>query len=308
MSPLEEALTNYLTIRRALGYKLARAGKLLAQFVTYLESIRAKTVTIKHALDWARLPADGSVYWWAYRLSVVRCFATYLHTLDPSTEVPPPDLLPVRGQRATPFLYSEKEVGRLVEACGFLRFPFRAKTYRTLIGLLAVTGLRVGEALLLDREDINFDQGLLLVRDGKFGKSRQLPLHATTLRALRSYLRTRDHLYPLTSTSALFISKSGKRLTYCTVHWTFRKLVRCAGLKPRSAVCRPRLHDLRHTFAVNTVLDAYRSGSDVQARLPRLSTYLGHVDPTSTYWYLSASPELLAMASSRLESHMAARS
>ena len=169
---------------------------------------------------------------------------------------------------------------------------------------LAITGLRVGEALRLDREDIDFDQGLLLVREGKFGKSRQLPLHATTLRALRSYLRERDYLSPSPSTSALFISTAGKRLPYGSVQWTFRKLVHRVGIKPRSTACHPRLHDLRHTFAVNTVIDAYRSGSDVQARLPLLSTYLGHVDPASTYWYLSASPELLAMASSRLENHL----
>lgn len=307
MSGLREALTNYLTLRRALGYKLVRAGKLLAQFVTYLEDVKAKTVTIEHAVDWARLPVGGNGYWWAYRLSVVRGFATYLHTLEPSAEVPPPDLLPIRKQRATPYLYSEKEIGRVLEACCGLRSFFRAITYRTLIGLLAVTGLRVGEALNLDREDIDFDLGLLLVREGKFGKSRQLPLHPTTVRVLRSYLRERDRLRSSRSIPALFVSSAGKRLPYCSVQRTFRKLVLGAGLKPRSAACRPRLHDLRHTFAVNSVLDAYRSGRDVQAQLPLLSTYLGHVDPVSTYWYLSASPELLAMASSRLENHLGAR-
>jgi integrase len=308
MNPLREALTNYLTIRRALGYKLVRAGKLLAQFVAYLEGIGAKTVTTEHAIAWARLPAGGDVNWWAHRLSAVRCFATYLHTLDPRAEVPARDLLPVRPQRATPYLYSDEEIRSLIEACRGLRSPLRVATYRTLIGLLAVTGLRVGEAIRLDREDIDFSQDVLLVREGKFGKSRELPLHPTTLRALRSYLRERVRLYPSPSTPALFISPAGTRLLYCNVSWTFLKLVRSAGLKPRSAACRPRLHDLRHAFAVRTVLDAYRSGGDVQARLPLLSTYLGHVNPASTYWYLSAAPELLAMASGRLESHLESRS
>lgn len=308
MSRLGEALTNYLTIRRALGYKLVRAGKLLAQFVTYLEGIGAKTITTEHAIAWARLPAGGDVNWWARRLSVVRCFATYLHTLDPSAEVPARDLLPVRPQRATPYLYSDEEIRSLIEACRGLRSPLRVATYRTLIGLLAVTGMRVGEAIRLDREDIDFSQGVLLVREGKFGKSRELPLHPTTLQALRSYFRERDRWRPSPSTPALFISPAGTRLLYCNVSWTFLKLVRFVGLKPRSAACRPRLHDLRHAFAVRTVLDAYRSGGDVQARLPLLSTYLGHVNPASTYWYLSAAPELLAMASGRLESHLGGRS
>lgn len=308
MSSLREGLTDYLTIRRALGYKLVRAGKLLAQFLTYLEGIGARTVTTEHAIAWARLSAGGNVNWWAHRLSVVRCFATYLRTLDPRTEVPTADLLPVRPQRATPYLYSDEEISSLIEVCRQLRYPLRVATYRTLIGLLAVTGLRVGEAIRLDREDIDFEQGLLVVREGKFGKSRELPLHPTTLQALRSYLRKRDRWYPSPNAPALFISTAGTRLLYCGVSWTYLKLLRFAGLKPRSAACRPRLHDLRHAFAVRTMLDAYRSGADVQARLPLLSTYLGHVNPASTYWYLSAAPELLALASGRLEDHLEGRS
>lgn len=304
MSPLRQALADYLTIRRALGYKLVRAGKLLAQFVTYLEDIGAKTVTTEGALAWAMLPTGGDANWWAHRLLLVRGFATYLHTLDPSAEVPATDLLPVQRQRATPYLYSDDDLAALMSAAGGLRSPLRAATYRTLIGLLAVTGLRVGEAIRLDREDIDFEHGLLTVRDGKFGKSREVPLHPTTLQALRSYLRERDRLHPAPGTPALFISTVGTRLVYCNVNWTFLKLVRRTSLKPRSASCRPRLHDFRHAFAVRTVLAGYQSGGDVQARLPLLSTYLGHVDPGSTYWYLSAAPELLALAGGRLERHL----
>lgn len=308
MNPLRQALTDYLTIRRALGYKLVRAGKLLAQFVTYLEDIGAKTVTTEGALAWAMLPTSGDANWWAHRLLLVRGFATYLHTLDPSAEVPATDLLPVKRQRATPYLYSDDDLAALMSAASGLRSPLRAATYRTLIGLLAVTGLRVGEAIRLDREDIDFEHGLLTVRDGKFGKSREVPLHPTTMQALRSYLRERDRLHAAPGTPALFISTVGTRLLYCNVNWTFLKLVRRTGLKPRSASCRPRLHDFRHAFAVRTVLDGYQSGDDVQARLPLLSTYLGHVDPGSTYWYLSAAPELLALAGGRLERHLEERS
>ncbi len=308
MSPLRQALADYLTIRRALGYNLVRAGKLLAQFVTYLEDIGAQTVTTEQAIAWATLPAGGNVGWWAHRLSLVRCFATYLHTLDPSAEVPATDLLPAQQRRATPYLYSEDDITALIEACHGLRSPLRAATYRTLIGLLAVTGLRVGEAIRLDREDLNFEHGLLTVRDAKFGKSREVPLHPTTLQVLHSYLRERDRLQPAPGTPALFISTVGTRLLYCNVNWTFLKLVRRTGLKPRSTACRPRLHDFRHAFAVRTLLDGYKSGGDVQARLPLLSTYLGHVNPASTYWYLSAAPELLALAGGRLESHMEGRS
>jgi integrase/recombinase XerD len=307
MSALGQALADYLTMRRAMGYKLVRDGKLLAQFVAYLDDLGADTVTTELALTWATLPAGGSASWWANRLTIVRGFAAYLHTLDPTAEVPPARLLPAGSRRATPYLYSDDQIAALIAAAGTLRFALRTATYRTLLGLLAVTGMRVGEAIRLDRDDIDHKHGLLLVRDGKFGKSRELPLHPSTSRALRDYERTRDRLCPSPSTPALLVSTAGTRLLYYNVDWTFLKLVRRAGLRPRSASCRPRLHDLRHTFAVRTILDAYRSGGDVHARLALLATYLGHVDPAKTYWYLSAAPELMALAGQRLERHLEAR-
>lgn len=308
MIPLRQALDDYLTMRRGLGFKLARPEKLLAQFLTYLEEAGVATVTVEHALVWARLPERRDPSWWAYRLSVVRGFAAYLQMLDPATEVPAAELLPSRPRRATPYLYSDAEIGALIAAAETLRFPLRVATYRTLIGLLSVTGMRVGEAIRLDRDDLDLAHELLVVRESKFGKTRELPLHPSTTRALRDYLRLRDRLHPAPSAPALLISPAGTRLLYCNVHATFRQLRRHAGLQPRSASCRPRLHDLRHSFAVRTVLDAYRTETDVQARLPLLSTYLGHVDPAATYWYLSAAPELLALAGERLERHLEARS
>jgi integrase/recombinase XerD len=304
--PLRDRLTDYLALRRALGYRLARPEKLLGQFLDHLERAGATTITVAAALDWARQPTNGSSNWWAYRLSTVRGFATYLHGLDPAHQVPAPDLLPQRPMRGNPYLYSGTEIAALIAATGALRTPLRQATFATLIGLLAVTGIRVGEAIALNRGDLDLRAGLLLVRHGKFDKARELSLHPTTVDALRRYRRLRDRNTPATE-PALLVSTAGTRLLYCNVHHTFHRLVRMAGLVPRSTSCRPRIHDLRHSFAVRAMLDAYAAGQDGQLRLTLLSTWLGHVHPGSTYWYLSASPELMAVAGQRLEAHLAGR-
>jgi integrase len=301
-------LADYLALRRALGYRLARPEKLLNQFLDHLEGRGEAAITVSTALDWARLPEGGASNWRAYRLSAVRGFAAYLHGIDPVHEVPAPDLLPQRPLRASPYLYSDSEIVALIEATRALRTPLRRATFATLIGLLAVTGIRVGEAIALDRGDIDLAAGRLTVRYGKFGKARELALHPSTVEALRRYQRLRRRLAPPTGTSAFFVSTAGTRLIYCDVHNAFHRLVRLAGLSPRSSSCRPRIHDLRHTFAVASMLDAYAAGEDGQSRLTLLSTWLGHVHPGSTYWYLSASPELMTVAGQRLETHSADRS
>jgi integrase len=306
MSPLRQALADYLAVRRSLGYKLAYPEKLLGQFITYLEDAGAATVTTADAAAWATLPA-GQPSWHAQRLSIVRAFAAYLRTTDPAAEIPPADLIPARTRRATPYLYSAGEVTALMAAAAGLRSPLRAATYQTLIGLLAVTGMRVGEAIRLNRPDFDSGAGVLTIRDSKFGKSRLVPLHPTATSALSGYLQLRDQLHPGPSDPAVFISPAGTRLLYSNVHATWRKLVPAAGLRPRSPQCRPRPHDLRHSFAVASLLDAYAAGQDGQARLALLSTYLGHVNPAATYWYLSAAPELLALAGQRLEHHLRER-
>jgi integrase len=304
MSALERRLSEYLAVRRALGYKLERAGKLLAQFLDWLNERELSVITTELALEWATLPPATGSNWHRQRLSVVRGFAAHLHAIEPAHEVPPADLLPSRRRRAVPYLYSDGEVLALMDAASIIPTPHRAATLRTLIGLLAVTGMRVGEAIRLDRSDVDCQHGLLIVRDSKFGKSRELALDPTTIAALRRYLRRRDRPSPVEPTPAVFTSATGTRLTYCNVHLAFKRIVRHGGLEARSAECRPRPHDLRHTFAVNAILDAYRSGDDIQARLPLLSTYLGHVNPGSTYWYLQAAPELLALAGQRLEDYL----
>jgi len=306
--PLREGLADYLALRRALGYRLARPEKLLGQFLDHLERAGESRITVAVALDWARLSANGGSNWWAYRLSAVRGFATYLHALDPAHEVPAAELLPHHPLRASPYLYSDTDIAALIAATSSLRTPMRRATFATLIGLLAVTGIRVGEAIALNSGDVDLASGRLVVRHGKFGKTRELALHPSTVEALRRYLRLRNRLAPATGTSALFVSTAGTRLIYCNVHNAFHRLVRLAGLTPRSGSCRPRIHDLRHSFAVAAMLDAYAAGQDGQTRLTLLSTWLGHVHPASTYWYLSASPELMAMAGQRLEAHLAAQS
>ena len=245
MTSLRQALADYLAMRRAMGYRLARAEKLLGQFLTYLEERRETRLRTRTALAGATLPPGNPSGWWASRLAVVRGFATYLHTVDPITEIPPTDLLRAHARRATPYPYSDEDIANLLAATSTLRTAHRTATYRTLIGLLVVTGMRVGEAIALDRRDFDAEQDLVTVRQGKFDKSRALPLHPTAATAVRQYLRRSDR--PVTRHSAaLFVSTAGTRLLCRNVQQTFGALVRRAGLVPHSAACRPRLHDLRH--------------------------------------------------------------
>jgi integrase len=297
---LESALADYLQLRRQLGFTLDRPARWLASFADYAEARGAGYVTTELALAWAAQPPGADRSWHAARLSAVRLFARYLQARDPRTEVPAAGLLPGGSRRAEPYLYSAAEITALMTAAGAIRAPLRAATYQTLIGLLAVTGMRVGEAISLDRCHADLDAGVITVRQGKFGKSRQLPLHPSAVTALDAYARIRDEAFPRPGTPAFFASLAGTRLIYKNVHRTYHRLTLAAGLRPRSARCRPRIHDLRHSFAVATLIGWYRDGGDVAARLPLLSTYLGHAGPDDTYWYLEAAPELLTLAAARL--------
>lgn len=302
MSPLRQALADYLTMRRALGYKLDKTERLLGQFVSFAEDRGEAHVRTETALAWATCPSGAAAIWYSRRLAEVRLFARHLHGIDPKTEVPPADLLPARKRRATPYLYTPREIAALMQATATLRGSHVQATYRTLIGLLATTGMRIGEAIGLDRDDFDAGSGMVTIRHGKFDKARALPLHPSTVAALDDYLR-RDDRPRQGDTPMLLISSVGKRLRYGTVQPIFQKLLHHCGLAPRSATCRPRIHDLRHSFAVSTIVDDYRSG-DPGSRLAILSTYLGHADPGDTYWYLSAAPELMGLAGERLERHL----
>jgi integrase/recombinase XerD len=302
--PLREALEDYLALRRALGFKLAAPARLLGQFISYLEARGTSTITITDALEWAVLPAGTSPAWQAIRLSAIRGLAAYLHGTDPSVQVPPAGLIRRGNDRATPCLYSDAEISAIIAAAAGLRPRFRAATYQALISLLAVSGIRIGEALALDRGDLDSGQGMLIVRDAKFGKTRLIPLHPSTSAALTRYAALRDERHPRPASRAMFLSTAGTRLLHSNVGLTFTQLAGQAGLTRRSASCRPRIHDVRHSFAVATVLGWYRDGADIAAMMPRLSTYLGHTDPKHTYWYLSAAPELMALAGDRLHAHL----
>ncbi|MGI8412992.1 MAG: tyrosine-type recombinase/integrase [Solirubrobacteraceae bacterium] len=299
MSPLRQALADYLMMRRALGYKLDCAERLLGQFITFLEDRAAVTITIDAAVAWATQPG-GSRVWWALRLSTVRSFARYLHTLDPACEVPPHGLLAVHAERHVPYLYTDAEITALMNATTMIAAPFGAATIRTLIGLLAVTGIRIGEALAADVGDLDRDAGTLLVH-GKYDKTRLVALHPSAVVALGEYLDRGDRPVQRPDCQALFLSSRATRVRYPCFSRRFTRLVADAGLEPRSPHCHPRPHDLRHSFAVSTLLGWFAAGLDVDAKLPLLSTYLGHVKPKDTYWYLTGSPELLALAGQRLE-------
>jgi integrase/recombinase XerD len=307
MTGLRQAAADYLALRRALGFKLGDYPWLLSGLVSYLEAAGAATVTTELATAWVLLPAGARPAYLAKRLSVARGFARHLHAFDPAAEVPPAGLLNTAPGRPGPYLYSAQDITALMAAAGQLRPALRAVTYQTLVGLLAVTGMRIGEAIGLDRGDIDFDDGVLTVWYSKFGKSRELPLHPTTVNALKAYASARDRLCPTPTAPSFLVSAAGTRLVYVTVQQVFSGLIRAAGIKPEPGGRGPRLHDTRHTFACLTMTGWYRAGADVQARMPLLSTYLGHSNPSNTYWYLSAVPELLSLAAHRREQAQAAR-
>ena len=306
MTDFSLAADDYLVTRRAMGYKLGEQGRLLRQFVAYLETHDVQHLTMAHALSWATQPPDGAMTWWAFRLGVVRPFARYLSTLDPATEVPPAGLLPEPSHRIVPYVYSDDDLERVIDAAGQLSPEHRADTYRTLISLVAVTGMRVGEAVRLDRDDVDLDEGLLTIRNSKFNKSRQVPIHPTTVAALRAYADRRDRRRPRPKGPSFFTSAIGTRLLRDNVSTVFPRLVRAAGLGRGASGRFPRMADLRHTFAVKCMIGWYRAGADVDTRLPLLSTFLGHVSPRETYWYLTGVPELLELVVDRMDSEAGA--
>ena len=299
MTPLQQALADYLRVRRQLGFKLKSDQRILENFLAFLEAAGAQRITTELALMWARRPQDAHPHRWRQRLGIVRTFARYAATLDPANEVPSTDLLSARRSRVAPYIYSPAEISALMHAAGSLTPPERAAALRTVIGLMATTGVRLGEALALDRQDVDLADGALHVR-ARQHKQREVPLHPTATRALRDYARLRDRRWQAPPSSAFFLGTRGSRLTTDEFYRQFAKLIGQVGLEGAGERARPRPHDLRHTFAVRTLLDWYDAGEDVDRRMPELSTFLGHVDPASSYWYFEAVPELMAFISRRL--------
>jgi integrase len=301
MTDFGSAVADYLQIRRAMGYKLTQDGRVLLQFVAYLDEVGAERLTITDALSWATQSSDAAPAWRAGRLTIVRSFARWLAALDPATEIPPVGLLAEPTHRVIPHVYSDDDISRVIEAAGRLAPEHRADTYQTVIGLLAVTGMRVGETVRLDNDDVDLNDGILTIRNTKFGKSRQIPLHPTTVEALHGYAARRDERRPKPKSPSFFTSSIGTRLLRDNISTVFPRLIQAAGVVSAHGRRRPRAHDLRHTFAVRCVIRWYRDGLDVHQRLPLLSTYLGHVDPATTYWYLSTVPELVELVAERLD-------
>ena len=305
MSALAAALTDYLALRRSLGTELRGPALLLRRFVEFADREGATVITTELALRWARAPRAATPATWAARLGHVRRFARWLSAAEPRTEVPPAGLLVARYRRHPPYVYRDEEVAALVGEAARLPSPLglRGPTYATLFGLLAVTGLRVSEALALDRDDVDLRGGLLAVRRGKFGKARFVPVHPTTRRALARYARQRDRGLPRPASAAFFLSERGIRVTEWSARYTFAVVSRAVGLRAPTRDGRhghgPRLHDLRHRLAAATLVRWYREGHDVERELPRLATYLGHAHVADTYWYIEAVPELLALAAER---------
>jgi len=305
MSELDIAVKEYLTVRRALGFKLHNEGKLLYDFVRFIEKQGRPFITVNLAVQWAMQPKDAQPAWWAKRLSMVRSFTKYQNAKDQRTEIPPQQLLPYRYHRTSPYIYTDLEINKLIKAAKQLlsKKGLRPHTYSTLIGLLAVTGMRLKEAINLTCRNVNLTDGIITIVETKFRKSRLLPIHASTQSALGQYENLRNCLFPNPIDPNFLISDLGTRLNASTVRYTFVKISCRIGLRKssKSHGYGPRLHNFRHAFAVRTLLSWYRSDVNVEQQMPKLATYLGHTHVNDTYWYLTGIPELLRLAVRRLE-------
>ncbi|MDA8316924.1 MAG: tyrosine-type recombinase/integrase [Actinomycetota bacterium] len=299
MSELARQAEDYLRLRRSLGFKLTLHGRVLPQFVDYLDAAGATTVTTELAVSFAQLPQGVQPVQWAHRLSMVRGFARYLQAIDPETEVPPHDVFGARYQRPTPYLWQESEVLDLMAAARQLRPELCALTYECFFGLLWSSGMRIGETVGLQRDDVDLTRGVITVRQAKLGRSRLVPLQQSSTDALASYAAGRDRLCPRPSSQAFFVSSRGTTLVPQLVLQVFHRLAVKTGL--RTGTKKPRVHDLRHSFAVRVLISWLRAGIDVETRMLALSTYLGHVNPVDTYWYLSISPELVELVAKCLD-------
>lgn len=308
MKTLLNEFHGYLALRRNLGFNLVDHEVCLSSFLRFMGSQGADFITTELAVQWAKQPSHVTQARHAKRLGMVRDFARHVSTTDPRTEVPPHGLLSVRSYRPQPRIYTEDEVLTVIRHASSLHswegIRLRPFTYPTLFGLLAVTGMRVGEAVALDCRDVDLEQGVLTIRQGKFHKTRILPVHSSTLEQLRAYGQRRDELVGADPLRSFFVSDRQTRLTDFTVRYNFQTVVRRIGLRGAAGTRRPRVHDLRHTFAVRTLARWYRDGGNPERFMPLLSVYLGHVNISNTYWYLSAVPELLGAVKSRLEQYL----
>jgi integrase len=304
MSSFHHHVADYLKARRALGFKLAYPGLVLHQFASYLDAAGATTITVDLAVEFAGLPKGVTPIHLSHRLGALRGFTRYLNTIEPATEVPPVGIWPSSQVRRAPYIWAEEDITRLVDAANALQPRLKALTMATVFGLLASSGLRVGEALGLAGNDVGLGSGLLTIRNAKFGRERYVPLHPSTTEALGRYADQRDTLVRGPS-EAFFVFGTRGALSYACVGVCFRALTRALGL--RTAEVHPRVHDLRHSFVVSTLLNWHQAGLDIGGRLALLSNYLGHTSIEGTYWYFSAVPELMALALERAHGDLGRR-
>ena len=308
MKTLKLHLRDYLELRRGLGFDLGRVESRLRSFLEFMETKRTRQITTALALEFALRSDHRAAGTQAGCLSAIRGFARYLSGIEPKTEVPPAGLVR-QGHRPEPYIYSDDEIIWILDAArqhpSTPRYALKPYTLYCLFGLLSVTGMRLTEALNLEAEDIDWEQGVLSVGRAKFQKSRLVPLHQSTLRQLRGYIKRRDQFFAVRPwrqpANRVFVSTHGAPLTHSEIGEDFRMLTRRIGLRATGARNGPRIHDLRHRFAVATLVRWYRTGKDVAPLLPVLSTYLGHVFITGTYWYLTCTAELTEAAAKRLD-------
>ena len=310
MKKIQKGIKEYIGMRQALGFELEHAERRLLDFVSFMQEERVSYITKEIAVKWAKKPKNASPSWWAKRLSLVRGFAKYWSAIDTRTEIIPVDLLPAKFERRIPYIYTKEEIDKLLGATKNLssKIGLRPLTYYTLFGLISVTGLRISEAVSIKSENVDLKECVLTICESKFKKSRIVPIHTSTRNKLKKYAIKRDYLLKGFSAPTFFVSDIGSPLTVHTARRTFRIISRQIGLRGPSDSFGPGLHDMRHRFAVNTLINWYRSGLDVERNISKLSTYLGHAHVEDTYWYLSAVPELLALAGNRFEKRWEARS
>jgi len=306
MKSLTTHLEHYLAVRRSFGYDLSFTERVLRRFTGFADAQGANHITVNLFLQWKEHYGTANNNTWAGRLSMVRVFATWLKGIEPANEIPKIGLISGRYQRSKPYIYTNKQINEIVSHAARLPsvYGLRGITCSTLLGLIAVTGLRINEALSLDEKDVNLDDAVIFIKQGKNGKSRFIPISPSTVSSLENY-RVKLNLIYRCCSPAFFLFDKGQRPSDCSIRYNFALVCQLIGLRKKEFFYKhgqgARIHDLRHTFAVRTIIDWYRKGLNPDLEMLKLSTYLGHTKPEYTYWYIEAIPELLQLASERAE-------
>lgn len=301
MINLSKLLEEYLTLRHQLGFELHNAEHVLKNFVFYMKQKKKRHITVKIALEFATRDPQCSLTWQSAKIGIVRDFAAYLYIYDAKTEIPSKDLLPNKYHRRRPYIFTDEEIIRLLESClGLLmKTPLKAQTYYAFFGLIAVTGMRISEALALSCNFVDLEQGIITIFESKFRKTRKIPIHLSTIKVLKEYSEFRDRQLKKKTSNFFFVNEQGLKLTR-GVQNTFKKACTLAGIHKKGNFS-PRIIDLRHTFAVKTLVNCYITGINADTVIPTLAMYLGHENPKNTYWYLTATPELMGLIIDRLK-------